>query len=72
MQRLRFQKQIFSGNITYDGNEFGTNNLSLIFKLNEESDAEMSALVIPNGMILEKFEKMTVVTLRGIEPRFTP
>ena len=55
-ERVRFQKMIFDGNVDFDGKKFGNGKLSLIYKGNQEYQAENSKLV----------------TSRGIEPRFTP
>lgn len=49
---LRFQNKIFPEKIMFDGNKFETNNLSLIYKINQEYGDEKSNLV----------------TLQGIEP----
>ena len=54
--RLRFQNQAFPGKVTFDGKEFGTKKMAMVYKLNKE-----------NGP-----KKDTLVTLRGIEPRFKP
>ena len=54
--RLRFQKLIFPEKITYNGEKFGTNRISLVYKLQETSGANSSNLV----------------TLPGIEPGFKP
>ncbi len=54
--RLRFQKMIFEEYISFDSKKFGTNNLSCVYKLNQDSATEKSALVAPGG----------------IEPPFTP
>lgn len=51
---VQFQKQIFPEKITFDGKKFGTTELSLVYKMNQENGADKSQLV----------------TLRGIEPRF--
>ncbi len=50
---MRFQKQIFPEKITFDGEKFGTNNLGLVYKLNEGN----------------KFKNSTLVTSRRIELR---
>ena len=49
---LRFQNQIFPEKINFDGEKFGTTNLSLVYKINQQSGAN----------------KSQVVTLPGIEP----
>ena len=54
--KLRFQKNIFPGKITFDGKKFGTTKLASIYQLNKDSDGGTSNLVAP----------------RGIEPLFTP
>src|ERR1700730_5750546 len=43
--RLRFQQMIFEKNIRFDGTEFGTTDLSPIYKLNQEFDGQKSTLV---------------------------
>ncbi len=53
-ERVRFQKMIFDGNVDFDGKKFGNGKLSLIYKGNQEYQAENSKLV----------------TLPGIEPGF--
>lgn len=55
-QLMRFQKQIFPENITFDGEKFGTKKVSLIYKLNKEFGDDNDNLV----------------TLRGFEPLFHP
>ncbi len=52
---MRFQNQIFPEKITFDGEKFGTDNISLIYKINQQTGADKSKLV----------------TLLGIEPRLT-
>jgi DNA invertase Pin-like site-specific DNA recombinase len=42
---MRFQKQIFPEKITFDGEKFGNTNLSLIYKMNQQSGADKSQLV---------------------------
>jgi len=42
---MRFQKQIFPEKITFDGGKFGTDNLSLIYKMNQQTGADKSKLV---------------------------
>jgi hypothetical protein len=51
--RLHFQQRVFDGNVEFDGKTFGTNQLSVIYKLNQEflneksaSSAENSSLVV--------------------------
>ncbi len=53
---MRFQKQIFPEKIHFDGKKFGTDKLSLVYKLNQENSTEESNLV----------------TLRRVELRFSP
>ena len=53
---MRFQNQVFPEKITFDGEKFGTTNLSIVYKMNQENGANKSQLV----------------TLRGIEPRLPP
>lgn len=55
-QRIRFQNYAFPEKITYDGEKFGTPRLALIYALNQAQDADSTELV----------------TLRGLEPRFSP
>ncbi len=55
-EKVRFQKMIFDGNVEFDGTKFGTALLSLVYKGNQEYQNEKSTLVTP----------------RGIEPRFQP
>jgi len=43
--RLRFQQRIFEKNISFDGKEFGTADMSPIYKLNHEFDGQESTLV---------------------------
>lgn len=53
--QLRFQNLVFpQEKITYNGVKFGTDKVSLVYEINQQSGAE----------------KSKVVTLRGIEPRF--
>lgn len=52
----RFQRNIFPKKLHFDGEKFGTADLSLIYKLNKDSKGKKSNLVAP----------------RGIEPRFSP
>ncbi len=52
---MQFQKHIFPEKVTYDGKEFGTTQLSIVYRMNQEIGADKSKLV----------------TLRGIEPRLT-
>ncbi len=47
--RLRFQKKIFEGKLTFDGEKFGTPKLTPIYKLNGEYDGKKSHLVAPTG-----------------------
>ena len=42
---MRFQNQVFPRKITFDGEKFGTTDLSLIYKLNQENGANKSNLV---------------------------
>ena len=50
--RSQFQKQIFPKNIIFDGNKFETSELSIIHKLNQESDGENTDLVTPRRVEL--------------------
>ncbi len=43
--RMRFQNQVFDGTVEFDGSTFGTADLSLIYKLCEESENKKSRLV---------------------------
>jgi site-specific DNA recombinase len=56
---MRFQKQVFPEKITFNGEKFGTDKLSLIYKLNKENGTDKSKLVHPAG-----FEPATI-RLRG-------
>ena len=42
---MRFQNQVFPQRITFNGEKFGTTNLSLVYKLNKENGADKSNLV---------------------------
>jgi site-specific DNA recombinase len=42
---MRFQKQVFPEKITFDGEKFGTTNLSLIYKINKENGSNKSQMV---------------------------
>ncbi len=42
---MRFQKQIFPEKISFDGEKFGTDNLSLIYKMNQQFSTNKSQLV---------------------------
>lgn len=42
---MQFQKQIFPEKVTFDGKKFGTNKLSLFYKMNKESGIDKSQLV---------------------------
>jgi site-specific DNA recombinase len=53
--RLRFQKRVLAGNVKFDGQKFGTPELSQVYKINQECGDK----------------KSDVVALRGIEPRFS-
>ena len=52
--RLRFQNQVFPEKLTFDGKKFGTKKIAMVYSLNERNITE----------------KTTLVTPRGIEPRF--
>ncbi|MBI2098843.1 recombinase family protein [Candidatus Uhrbacteria bacterium] len=43
--RVRFQKQIFPEKVVFDGAKFGTNKLSLVYEINQQSDADSSQVV---------------------------
>jgi site-specific DNA recombinase len=47
---MRFQNQIFPKKITFDGKKFGTDTLSLVYKMNQQSGANKSKLVTPPGI----------------------
>lgn len=59
--RLRFQQMIVDKKITFDGEKFGTADLSPIYKLNREYDGQESTLVALVGKswnrIVEQLEK---------------
>ncbi len=42
---MRFQKQIFPEKITFDGEKFGTDSLSLIYKINQQTGTDKSKVV---------------------------
>ncbi len=48
--RLQFQNLIFGKNIEFDGERFGTPELSLIYKFNQEYHQEESKLVARRGI----------------------
>ncbi len=43
--RLRFQKRVLAGNVKFDGQKFGTAELSQVYQLNKECGDEKSKLV---------------------------
>ncbi len=45
----RFQKQVFPKKIIFAGEKFGTAEMSLVYKLNQESDGKKSNLAAPTG-----------------------
>ncbi len=47
---IRFQNQIFPSKIDFDGKKFGTNELSLVYKINQESGQDLSHVVDPSGI----------------------
>ena len=47
---LRFQKQVFPEKITFDGTKFGTKDLALVYKLNQQHGDKKSNLVTPRGI----------------------
>lgn len=47
--RIRFQKMIFPQNVTFNGKEFGTAKLGLIYEMNQHFRAGSSDLVDPSG-----------------------
>ena len=55
-KRLRFQNLIFAENLPFSGEKFGTTKLTPIYSIYQEYLRDPS----------------TLVTLRGIEPRFQP
>jgi hypothetical protein len=54
--RLRFQKRVLAGNVGFDGEKFGTPELSLIYQTKKNPSLDSSSLV----------------ARRGIEPLFSP
>ena len=48
--RLRFQKMVFEKNINFDGEKFGTADLSLVYRYNRECGGKKSNLVAPRGI----------------------
>ncbi len=46
---MQFQKQIFPDKITFDGEKFGTKELSLIYKMNQQTGTDKSYLVTLRG-----------------------
>jgi site-specific DNA recombinase len=54
--RSRFQNQVFPEKVHFDGKQFGTNKISLVYGLDQK----------------RRSKKTHLVTLRGIEPRLTP
>ncbi len=46
------KKQIFPEKITFDGEKFGTKELSLIYKMNQQTSADKSNLVTPRRIEL--------------------
>ena len=46
---IRFQNQVFPQKINFNGEKFGTTDLSLIYKLNLENGANKSNLVRDEG-----------------------
>ena len=54
--RLCFQKLIFTGNIRYSGKKFGTDDLSLVYKLNRDIGCDNSQLVSLDGLEWNSFE----------------
>lgn len=49
-EKIRFQKMVFTGNIQFDGEKFGTAELSLVYKINQASQPDLSNLVAPRGV----------------------
>ena len=48
--KIRLQKMIFSGRIEYDGEKLGNADLSLVYKINQASQPDLSNLVAPRGI----------------------
>lgn len=61
MNLLRFQKQIFPGKITFDGEKFGTDSLSLIYKIDQGIGSDKSQLVCLSGFEPELRVPQTLV-----------
>lgn len=55
--RMRFQKWLFPAGISYDGKNFGTSALPLIYRLKQNT---LGGVLSENSLL---------VTARGIEPR---
>lgn len=51
-ERVRFQKMIFDGNVKFTGEKFGTGELSLVYKGNQEYQRDKSTLVTPQRIEL--------------------
>lgn len=49
---VQFQTQIFPEKITFNGEKFGTEKLSLVYKMNQQFDADKSKLVTPQRIEL--------------------
>ena len=58
---VKFQNQIFPEKLTFDGEKFGTNKLSIIYKINQQSGAEKSQLVCLSGFEPELRVPQTLV-----------
>lgn len=48
--KLRFQNLIFKNRIEFDGEKFGTADLKLIYKINQQSPADKSSMVASRGI----------------------
>ena len=49
-KKLRLQGLIFDGKVYFDGKQFGTQELSSIYRLNQEYGGKKSSLVAPRGI----------------------
>ena len=49
-EKVRFQKLIFKNRVLFDGEKFGTPDLSLIYKINQASQPDYYNLVVPRGV----------------------
>ncbi len=49
-QRIRFQKTVFPEKVTFDGEKFGNEKMSLVYEINRQSGDDSSNLVTPPGI----------------------